>query len=229
MARRPGLTGVTAGLVLAALWWGPGTAQHPCDNGLVTVRSEYPNLVGQVCDAADRAFDIFADCGAGLPDTVVVRTEQEILGNCLGLFHCGKVIVEVLTPEAIRDTVEPDGLYGHIAPDEMFESIVIHELTHALYDGTPCTAEFTECFVTSEYLAYALQFEALSQEARAPWLEQFDPQVPVSRDAISLGMLMLRNDDFALSAWAHLTQREDRCDWINGILDGDIVFTRPQY
>ncbi|WP_323770302.1 hypothetical protein [Antarctobacter sp.] len=205
------------------------SAQVPCDNGLVTVKTNAAELVERACRASDRVFAQLDACDQRLSERVNIQTAQEILGDCLGLFHCGKAKIEVLTPDALSRKIEADSIFAHIPPQEFFESVVIHELIHALYDGTPCTAEFTECYVTSEYLAYALQFEALPTKFRAPWLDEFDPNETVKRDEISLGSLMLETDQFALSAWAHLKQRPDRCDWINGILDGSIVFTRPRH
>ncbi|MGP6086114.1 DUF6639 family protein [Antarctobacter jejuensis] len=214
--------------LLTAFFAVGATAQVPCDNGLVSVDTAEPELAERACHASDRALEIFADCGQSLSEPVSIHTRQKIIGDCLGLFHCGKAMIEVLTPDALTKHLDPDGLFAHIPPDDMFESVVIHEMTHALYDGTSCGAEFTECYVTTEYLAYALQIEALTPELRAPWLQDFDPQQTVKRDVIGLGILMMKTDQFALSAWAHLNQRADRCAWIDGILDGSIVFDRPR-
>lgn len=214
--------------VLATVCAVGASAQVSCDNGMILAETEQPDLADRICSAADRALDVYAECGVTLPEPVTIRVKQEIAGNCLGLFHCGEGLIDILPPDAISRTIDPDGMYAHIPVLEMFDSIIIHELTHALYDKTPCGAEFTECFVTSEYLAYGLQFDALSEEARAPWLRDFDPDETVKRDAIGLGMLMLRTDRFALSSWAHLNQRDDRCAWIKGILDGTVIFDRPR-
>lgn len=215
--------------VLAALGAASSGAGTLCDNGRVTVVNAPPAMVGRVCSAADQAFDIFSECGARLPAPVTIRTADGIPGERLGLYHCGKGLIEVLAPKAMGQLIEPAGIFAAIPTTELFDSVIVHELAHALYDATPCTGEPTECLVTSEYLAYGFQLGALPVEYHGAWTPDLDPATPVDPKVMSLGVLMLDTNRFALSAWAHLNQQPDRCAWINGILDGEVVFRRPQY
>lgn len=220
---------ITAGLVLAAVCATQPLAQTLCGNGLVTVESARAEVAAQVCTASDRALAVFADCGIDVSREVTIRVEDEVLGDCLGIFHCGKSLIEVLKPKALARMIDQGGLYAHIPTADFFESVVIHEMVHAIYDGAPCDAEPTECFVTSEYLAYAVQLHSIPARYHDAWAETFDRDAPVSPKIIGLGTLMLDTDNFALGAWAHFRQREDTCRWIAGILDGQNVFRRPRY
>ncbi|KUF11557.1 DUF6639 family protein [Pseudoponticoccus marisrubri] len=216
-------TGGAAPALAALLWALPGTASETLCPGIdIRVTTQDVGLAGRTCRAAGAAIETFAACGHSLDTGLSITILDRLDPVCLGLFHCGTDRIEVLSPAAIATTRRPDGIFAHVPAERMFDSIVLHEMTHALYDGTPCP--FRHCVATSEYLAYAFQIDALSPEDRAPIAARMDLAQPVKRDAINAMLLMLAPDRFALNAWAHLEQRADRCAWIDGILQGGIVF-----
>jgi hypothetical protein len=208
--------------VALALGAGAVAAQTLCPNGQVTVHSTDTALSDRVCLASDKAFALYETCEVSLSTPIAIHIRDHIANDCFGLFHCGQARIDVLSPDAIAAMRNPDGLFATIPLKQMFDSIVVHELTHALYDATPCPSE--SCIATAEYLAYALQIASLPDTTRAAVAAGIAEGREVQRESISGIMYLFAPDNFALNAWGHYSQVPDQCAHIRDILDGTTVF-----
>ena len=211
-----------AALALASTTTALGAAPVACDNGLVTVTGGTPEIAARVCAASDGALGLFGQCGQILAEPVEVRLIPETDSGCFGLFHCGESRIDLLVPEAMAEKRRADSIFAHIPIERFFDSIVVHEMSHALYDQVPCPQ--TYCMATSEYLAYSYQIASLSDADRAPFEDIVADAETVPRDMINSFILMMAPDRFASAAWTHLNQRDDQCAWIEGIFSQVILF-----
>lgn len=205
------------------LWSSALTAEtRTCDNDLVAVHNATVEVAEQVCDAADRAFELFGTCGLSLSGPVTITLAEAIEPACFGMFHCGEARIDLLTPEAMAAAREPTSAFVHVPTERFFDSVVVHELAHALYDVAECPVG--NCMATAEYLAYYYQIASLSDVDRAPFEAELSDGERVARDEINALMVMMAPDQFASAAWRHMKQRDNQCDWIAGVLSGAILF-----
>jgi hypothetical protein len=188
----------------------------------VTVIGADPALAARTCTASDTAFALFVQCTLTAPGPIIIEVKHNIDAECLGLFHCGESRIEILAPPIMETVRLPDSMFADIPVERFYDSIVVHELAHALYDQVPCP--YSSCVTTAEYLAYSFQIESLSPQDRAPILAAHPPDFTIPRDRINMMILMMAPKRFAGAAWTHLNQRNDRCAWIEGIMSGGIVF-----
>ncbi len=193
-----------------------------CPNGLVTVLSDEAALADRICRTSDQAIALFAKCGFKLASPVRIETRSEIDPECFGVFHCGEASIEVLTPAAMETLRDEDSLFAPIPTDRYFDSVVVHELAHALYDGAPCPYE--NCRATSEYFAYSYQIMSFTDAERAALEAGLDMERPISQDYIVGILAAMAPDAFTRRVWRHFSQRENQCAWLGGILSGAVIF-----
>ena len=143
-----------------------------CPDPMFTVTAETDALIDQSCQSAARARDSLRSCQIELPEPVDIHVVDTINGSngpCLGMYHCGERQIEVLSPEALSTTREADGVFSGVSNDALWDSIFVHELTHAAYDKVTCP--FSSCIATSEYASYAMQVRSLPEEEQAKFGE----------------------------------------------------------
>ncbi|MBS0122874.1 DUF6639 family protein [Thetidibacter halocola] len=204
-----------------------GTAQAAplaCGNGIVTVEATDAALAGAICTRSDETLARFAACDLGAPPPVTVSVVDSIPANCVGVFHCHESRIELLSPDALEARRDDLGLFDGLPPETLIGSILHHELSHALYDGTPCP--YASCVASAEYFAYTQQLSALTESQRAPVAARVAPGVPVPKARINPFILFMDPDLFVATAWADFTTRPDPCTHWRAMLDGDVIFDR---
>lgn len=210
-------------VALVAVWpvaaWSEGSI---CSNGIVTVESDDASMQARICAAADHALETLASCAVPSPPPVVVAPRTDMMEGCVATYHCGEARIEVLEPAALGEARNPDGPFFDISNDDLFASLVVHELAHAAFGTLPCP--FASCRTTAEYLAYSMQILSLSATNRALFEAGIDLKTKVDFSEISEFLYFVAPDRFAIKAWAHLNQRPDPCRYIGQIVAGQIRF-----
>jgi len=217
---------VVAGLTLLAL---PAHGEtRVCDAANVAVTYQQEEHAELACSAVQKATALFNDCGIpSLSNPIRVDVVEDLKKGCLGLYHCGEGIVEVLSPFVLQDRGEPDGVFAHLSTDSYFQSLVVHELAHAATDGLPCP--FEGCLAGVEYIAYAMQVMSLSQEDQLVFEENLEMDQLISSDELNPIILFMAPDLFAQKVWAHFSQRDDSCGFIGQLVSGDFFFDHELY
>ena len=193
-----------------------------CPNGLVTATTDDPAVAERICNASDHAISLFAMCGFELPEPIEITTLSDVDANCFGVFHCGEGRIEILTPDGMDALMKEDSIFAPISKESFFDSVVVHELAHALYDETKCP--YPHCLATSEYFAYSYQIMSFNDEDRAALEAGIDMEQRISRDYVVGILAVMSPDRFTQRVWQHFSQRDDQCAWLGGILSGAIVF-----
>ena len=213
---------------MVALAWitaatSPSLAQpFGCEGTEITVIAEDAAHAALVCTAAHRTADQFALCGVPpISRPIQVEIVEQIEARCLGLYHCGENLIEVLSPPALQHRRDPDGVLAHLDIDTYFQSIVIHELAHAATDGMPCP--FADCLVGTEYVAHVMQAMSLDEQGLAEFESSFEMGEPVPNDMLNPFSLQLAPDLFAQMSWAHFVQQDDPCGYVRQIVAGEVV------
>lgn len=208
---------------------GPLSAAEPllCPDPLFRVSAETNALAQRTCDAATRSHAILQSCGVVLETPVDIEVAPSIegqIGPCLGIYHCGEDRIEMLTPDAMIRMRESDSAFANVSDDAYWESVLVHELTHAAYDSVKCP--FSTCVATSEYASYAMQVYSLPEEEQLRFGETIALRGDVDRSAISVMMYFMSPDHFAKYAWLHFSARPDPCGYLKLIMDGKVFFDR---
>ncbi|MCR9148629.1 MAG: hypothetical protein NXH83_00500 [Rhodobacteraceae bacterium] len=214
-------------LVFLALTAPAAAAELACDGVPVTVRAGDAATARQVCDMARAAADDLASCNLPLTEPVTIALRDAVHAGCLGLFHCGEGLIDLIAPDRVAENRSHAGLFAPLPDDVLFRAALTHELTHAAYEASGA-CPFAACPATDEYLAYAMTFRTLPEALRRTVLGEIDATAPVGRDAISPLVALFAPDAFARSAWLHFSQRPDPCGYVGQITAGAIVLDRER-
>ena len=196
-----------------------------CADPLFLVEAEDPDLVAQTCESAAAGRRELLSCGITLDTPVeitVVDVIEGTLNPCLGVYHCGEDRIVLLSPEAMERARLPDSAFAGISQAAFWDSVLVHELTHAAYDKVKCP--FSSCVASSEYAAYAMQVRSLPPEEQARFGKQVTLKSKPSSAGFSAMMYFMAPDRFAKSAWLHFQSRPDPCGYLSYIMNGDIFF-----
>lgn len=178
---------------------------------------------GTICAHAAQATEQLRRFDLIVPDAVTIAVVPELRENCLGVYHCGTGLIEILAPETyvqLRQRSET-AVFASVSDDAFFESIIRHELAHAALDAMPCP--FDACPVGQEYIAYTMQVWFLPEIDQAAFEDAKPHDGPITRDMLSNIMLMMAPDLFAQRAWLHLQAREDPGAFIGQIARGEVL------
>lgn len=209
-----------AGLV-APLYGGETT----CELWDVQVDAARSEDSEKVCEAVRAAETLFQSCQLrNTPSGLRVELVEDLKDGCIALYHCAENWIEILSPDAMEKQRLPGGAFAGLGNDDFFRSVVIHELSHAVFDDIPCP--FEDCVAAVEYVAYALQVMSLTPEQQKAFEERADLDRKISRDELNATYLYIAPNKFAQKAWIHLNQRGDPCAFLGQVIDGTIQFDR---
>ena len=218
--------GVVAGLLVATPSLA-GEGETLCRTADVVVMGGTLASRDRICEIAAREIPKLATCNVAVPDGIKMKFEDAFPESCVGIFHCGEDLIGLLPPDLMAKHREPDRAFVNVPDDVFFDSVVVHELTHAAYDRVECP--FADCVATAEYAAYTMQVRSLSTDAREAFEATSTFDEKVARDELSAIYHAFAPDRFAQKAWLHFTQRDDGCELIKQIMDGAVFFDREHF
>lgn len=199
-----------------------------CENRTVNVTYREHEHAELVCNAIEKAENLFKSCGVPtLNRTVQVALVRELMDGCVGLYHCGRNLIEILEPEVMQSVRDTAGAFGFLPIEEYFSSVVVHEMVHAISDDFPCP--FESCLVRDEYAAYALQVMSLTQPRQIQFAKRAGLNRRISRDELSIIVLFTSPRLFSQKVWAHLNQRQDPCGFLGQLSSGQVLLDRERF
>ena len=179
----------------------------------------------RACQVASEARGSLAACNVTINSGVkidIVETLETAAADCLGLYHCGEDRIEILSPKAMSTMRDKEGVFELIEDAPYWNSVLVHELTHAAYDAVECP--FTSCIATSEYAAYVMQVRSLPEDQRTLFGKTVNLKTKPGFEAISSMMLFLSPSHFAKIAWLHFQGLDDPCGYMGFVMNGQIIF-----
>lgn len=215
-----------AGLVVATTSVA-GKEETLCQTAGLVVMGETPEVRDRICQSAAREVPKLAMCNVAVPEGVMIKFEDTLSDGCVGIFHCDKALISLLPPDLMAKHRALDLAFADVPDESYFDSVVVHELTHAAYDTVECP--FTDCLATAEYAAYVMQVRSLPPDVRDVFetTSTFDQRI--ARDELSAIYYAFAPDRFAQKAWLHFTQRDDGCKFMGQIMDGAVFFDRERF
>lgn len=199
-----------------------------CRDTGVSVTYQQETHADLVCAAVTNAETIFKRCALPpLHDPIHIRVVQDMRPGCFGLYHCGENLIEVLAPPILRQRRGQTGVFAHLNTDAYFQTLIVHELAHAVTSGMPCP--FDGCIVGPEYVAYVMQVMALDPADLTTFEKNMDMRDPISIEGLNPFILMLDPDRFAQKVWAHHRQQDNPCGLIYQLVVGDVFLDFELY
>lgn len=193
-----------------------------CQTADIVVEGGTSAYRDRICQIAEREVPKLAACSVVVPKGITIRFEDTLPEGCVGLFHRGEALIRLLSPDLVAERHTQDCAFASVSDEPFFDSVVVHELTHAAYDSVDCP--FTDCLATTEYVAYAMQVRSLPTEAREAFEASSAYEHLVTNEEINATYYAFAPDRFAQKAWRHFTQRDDGCEFIGWIMDGAVFF-----
>ena len=202
----------------------------PCDAPNIFVKTEDHGLRDRVCSVVAEALPSLRNCHLESNQPVFFSFSDSLLSSndvCLGLYHHGSNQIDLLTPESFSTTHEQSDFCDTLPETAHFDSVVVHELTHALLDQA--RREKTILRVDQEYIAYAMQLQFVGASVRDKFLSNFDRSSPIEDGRINEFILEFSPSVFAAASWLHFSHPEHGCGLVDRILRGEHTFWQEPF
>lgn len=196
-----------------------------CETPMILVESDDRDLHRRACTVATQAMPVLEACHLRQKRPIIFRFSDAFASPyrvCLGLYHHGKDLIDLLTPAAFQPMHAQSEFCEGIAEDEHFDSIIVHELAHALVDQV--SGGKLDYTVDQEYIAYALQLEIMDKPVRDGFLSSIGLSPPIETEGINDLIFLLSPSAFAASAWLHFSDQENGCALVDRLLRGKATF-----
>jgi hypothetical protein len=212
------------GLGLAAFFaGGAGAEPYSCDHLPIEVLPGNSELAPRVCDVAAETEAVFAGLGLTLSEPVEVVLTDRISNapdSCVALYDSETRRLEILTIECLSDGHGGLGSFHDLSPEVFFDSLIVHELTHAYLHQTGADLGRS----AHEYLAYALQLDSLPPESRSMILDRTTLRSTIDIDDFDELLLAFHPLRYAAMAWRHFNAQSDRAAVVAAIVSGETQF-----
>lgn len=184
-----------------------------------------------ICNAAGKAESFFDRCGLApkTPYMISVKAEIEnIYGSkSFGNYNPSTGIVSVLSYAAavfLSTEIPADEktvVYRKIPPLDLYQSIVAHEVGHAIVHRH---FDVPASILIYEYTGYALQISLMSSGARNILLREFRNKPNYPDEIFNDLTLSISPMFFAVAAYKHFMRPENGCGFVKGLLKGTVRF-----
>jgi hypothetical protein len=158
------------------------------------------------------------DLGRPITVRVVDSLPAECPTDALGYFNPRDRTVTIPTYPACVALTEPDGRLGRRMSPELYDSLIAHELAHAIVSGCKPVEQMSRA--VREYLANAIQFSAMESALRADILARYAHPDPVRFEELSALYLDLAPARFAVKSYLHFQTLDDPCAFIDDLIEG---------
>ena len=190
---------------------------------MVQVAASDTALAKQVCAVVERTLPALDECGLRQSRPLVIRIEDDPSDQkFLGHYGIRSGEIRILAPDQFAEVLDADSAYLKIAPEHLLDSVVVHELTHALFMNTLCGSE--TCLAGHEYVAYAMQIELLSTQDRQTLIGALPKPSPLELTWFTDERSIETPEQFAANAWRHFSQPGFGCAFVRAVVAGDSVF-----
>jgi len=199
-----------------------------CSNPMVFVETSEPDLAERVCTEAVAAVERLAACHIPQRFAINLQVVDRIVHAeemCLGLFIPGEKILKITSPNQFSAGIGPDNILSQIPTLELFDSLIVHELTHALVDQQPYHGK--QCLENQEYIAYAMQLEAMSSASRKILIDAAGGEIEVTGERLNAFVALAAPVKFAAWSWMHFTAPQNGCDFVGKLVSGETTLKFP--
>lgn len=221
-------------LLLVALAGPVGaTSAEPvlCPSIDISVQGADEALTDQICGGAERALTALDSCHLTQAQPISISVLPEVIHpttgmHCLALANCIDQSIQVTHPDFIAAAVTANPVYSQIPTEDLFISLIAHELTHLLISQTTA-ANLNP--TDHEYMAYAMQISSLPAASRQVLLDQVRDPTAVNPGWINDFILNFKPTLFAAYVWLNFSRSENGCAQFQRLMDREITFELISY
>ena len=194
-----------------------------CTAEKITVTADDEILAQRVCSVVSRARPQLEACHLGqLPvvEIAIVKSLPMLYSNCFGIYDHDNQQIQILEPACISVDLNPNNAFIELTPDMLFDSVIVHELTHAYTSQFETNTPLS--LPASEYIAFAMQLEFLPAIDRQKVLDAQDFSEPVKPEGLNGLVLSMAPSVFAAKAWRHFNYAGNGCEFVRDIIEGEV-------
>ncbi len=219
---QPGVMTLVTALVACLAPAGTAAETMRCSASEVLITGGDAGTRQRVCETIWREAPRLADCNVPIPEEIELRILPELPDEYFALSHVNLALIEILSPDLMAEVRRPEHAVAIVPDAEFFDSIVVHELTHAAYTRLRCP--FRSCVATAEFASSVMQLRSFPNDIRAAFeaAPSFDRKI--AREELNATYYALAPDRFAQKAWLYFAQQEDGCELIGKIMSGEVFF-----
>lgn len=224
---------VTAAVTVGFLFTGTSRLSAEtvtCPDQMFSVETSEPDMVEHICTVASAAVERLAACHIPQRDVVKLHIVDRIVFAaipCLGIYKRAEKTLEITSPDQFSALIDPDHVYAQIPILELFDSLIFHELTHALLDQWPGGDK--QCYTNHEYMANSMQMEALSPASRQIIIRTAGGYSEISIEQLNEFVALADPITFAAWSWLHFSEPQNGCDFFGKLTTGEISLNPQKY
>jgi hypothetical protein len=156
---------------------------------------------------------------------------REIVSNrlesdCIGRYDCTTDEIRLLHPEVLRLPLSGETALARIPPDELFDSLVMHEIAHAFFAQTAVEGAAVP-IANQEYVASAMQMASLTESSRDAFLAAHPGPSTVRQAELNTLIAVAAPTLFAAKAWRHFAEDGHGCAFVGRLIRGEVSFALP--
>lgn len=192
-----------------------------------TVTAKDANDLARTCKAADKGIHLLEGCGLAQrqPVEIEIVSKIDVAGaeDCVGRYECGTNRIKIVGPASLRNVLSDKNPFYVLSSNEYFESIVVHEVSHAIFDQNTEGRGLAEF----EYVAYAMQFLSLSGTSRKRVISQIPENEVVDLAELNDFLAASAPIRFGAKAWVHFSKSDNGCAFVTSLVSGRLRLTLP--
>jgi Family of unknown function (DUF6639) len=196
-----------------------------CPDPLIRVTTDEAALVQRVCKTAAQAQIRFEALGLTHNEQITIVIAEDIdgpPGHCVALYDTDSETLKILPEDRLADAPGRLRPFPRMRAHIIFDSLIVHELAHAYLEQTAAGIEISR--LAHEYLAYALQLDALPDAQRIRILNAENVTRPVALTDFSEALLSFYPANYAAMAWLHFSAQDDVKQLIADIVARRVIF-----
>lgn len=219
--------------IVAGLSVAPASAQSPqrwlCGDGMTSVSAISEASAKAICGQGDKARAFLAACGLEGRHPISIHVTRSIPSEGAerkgGDFDPQTSSIR-LVPLVTYMRTSKQRFGTNVATARILHaSIAAHEVAHGVFHEHAAALDLPE--TAHEYVAYVTQLSTLPIDVQRSILEQSEG--PPINNLFTFSFFLLRADPerFAIAAWRHFNQPENRCGFLHRVLAGKVHFPPP--
>ena len=185
----------------------------PCKGSSVVVTYTKIEDYNLLCESVNKVIEIAKKIGFSEKVDVSVLFVDKIMINktlkLLAFFNPNSMEIQLLSMQACQQTFGKEVVFGQEIDKELYTSIIIHEIAHALFwknGGKDVLAREIH-----EYFAYAIQLALLDEGHRNKVIYSNNVPAYSNRSEISEEYYLMNPTQFAVKSYLHFISVKD--DW----------------
>ena len=196
-----------------------------CPTPLAVVHAADEAEAADACAAVAAAHAHLSAFGLGNDAEIRIEVAETLpvgQGHCVAMYDSSAHSVHLLSAHCLEGNPGRLGPFPDLPVEVLFDSLIVHELAHAYVEASLEGRSLPR--VGHEYLAYALQLDAMDPADRARVLAEAGVGAPPDTGIFSEALIGFAPLSFAAMAWLHFRAEGGDAQAVARVLSGETPF-----